>query len=328
MLLLFFLFAAVEAQSCDYSLNDWYLGEGICINPKETASATFSWPPLFPGDVKFVYAADDIDGMEVAALEPLLDEGKVRSWKSSLVGWWLEYDKVSMNNTDLEMVTDMKVFFTSAGESIGANGCDDLLGKTCTDDLKSTLMNLWSDLPSYEHPLANLATASGLESCPPDMFGDYDSLDPRINTLNEVTTFNTMCKSPMRGIALADSPVLAKEEVSNETVFKYIYDDEILPSGNASFTYSRALYEQRDFRDQSRKAAVAILMRYPLPDSDANQVIRNSTTRDISVAMVCAELSGSGEAEDDNDDGEDHAIANGVPVALLAAAIGFVIFFQ
>lgn len=120
--------------------------------------------------------------------------------------------------------------------------------------------------------------------------------------------------------------VLAKEASDSGDSFKTISLDEVLPSGNSSFTYARPLYEQRSLDEQTANSALAILMRYPLRDSSANSEIRNTTDSDINVALVCVQLSGGNEegSEDQDDsadeDGggssEDAAVATGVPVAL------------
>jgi hypothetical protein len=193
--------AALQSGTCDYSKNNWYTGESYCINPKETAEVEFTWSPLFSKGAKFVYAGDDLDGEEIAELETLLDEDAVKDWKSSLSGWWLEYDSVSLNNSDFLMLTEMSVFYTNTTNKIGGgnNGCEGLLSATCIKNINSTLRDLWNDPSLYGGPpLLNLASNAGsslIESCPEDLFIGWDGLAPRMKTLNQGTDFNTMCKT-------------------------------------------------------------------------------------------------------------------------------------
>lgn len=64
------------------------------------------------------------------------------------------------------------------------------------------------------------------------------------------------------------------------------------------------MYDKRELSFQERKAAVAILMRYPARDSETNDAVRNTTTDDITVEFVCTKLKESNFDGDDKDDGE------------------------
>lgn len=192
--------AALQTGTCDYSANNWYQGESYCINPNETASTDFTWPPLFPKGATFVYAADDLDGEDIADLETLVDAEAVKDWNGTMVGWWLEYDEVELNNTDFLMLTEMDVFYTNTSNEIGggSNGCEGLLSAKCIENINSTLRGLWNDPALYGGPfvkkLGSKAGSALFKSCPSDLLIDWDDLDPRMNTLNQNTDFNTMRK--------------------------------------------------------------------------------------------------------------------------------------
>ncbi|KAM0426135.1 hypothetical protein ACHAPT_008766 [Fusarium lateritium] len=110
--------------------------------------------------------------------------------------------------------------------------------------------------------------------------------------------------------------------------------DAALPSGNKSFTFSRAMYDQRELAFQERKAAVAILMRYPARDSETNDAVRNTTTNDVSVEFVCTKLkeSTSGEKNDktssENSDEKDAASSVRVRGVILSGVILGVFLWQ
>jgi hypothetical protein len=99
--------------------------------------------------------------------------------------------------------------------------------------------------------------------------------------------------------------VLASEAPSNVSTFSFHNQDAILPSGNKSFTYARSIWEQRPFDVQTRKAAVAILMRYPAIDTETNGKLRNATKSDIGIELVCAKLKESSSSSDDSSDNSD-----------------------
>lgn len=190
--------SALQSGTCDYSKNNWYDGETSCINPDQTASVDFTWPPLFSKGAKFVYAVDGINGTDISDIEPLMDPNKAKDRKATLVGWWLEYDSISLNNTDLLMLTEMNVFFTNTTDKIGGghNGCEGLLGSKCLEKINSTLRELWDDDQQFGAPLLNLndEADSILEVCPKDFFSTWEKLQPRMDTLNQNTDFNTMRK--------------------------------------------------------------------------------------------------------------------------------------
>ncbi|KAI8712097.1 hypothetical protein NCS52_01475100 [Fusarium sp. LHS14.1] len=319
--------SALQTGTCDYSKNNWYHGETSCINPDQTASAEFTWPPLFPKGAKFVYAVDGINGTDVSEIQPLMDPNKVKDRKATLVGWWLEYDSISLNNTGLLMLTEMNVFFTNTTSKIGGghNGCEGLLGSKCLDKINSTLRELWNDDQQFGAPLLNLndEADSILEACPKDFFSTWEKLQPRIDTLNQDTDFNTM--------------LLASEAPPKTSPFDQHNTDAALPSGNKSFTYSRTMYDERELAFQERKAAVAILMRYPARDSETNDAVRNTTIDDITVEFVCARLKKSnfdggdqddGETSSNDSDDEDAAGSVHVPGVVFSAMILGVLLWQ
>ncbi|RSL67544.1 hypothetical protein CEP53_002967 [Fusarium sp. AF-6] len=98
--------------------------------------------------------------------------------------------------------------------------------------------------------------------------------------------------------------LLASEAPPKASLWDQHNTDAALPSGNKSFTYSRTMYYERELAFQERKAAVAILMRYPARDSETNDAVRNTTTDDISVEFVCAKLKESSTDDSDDEDGE------------------------
>ncbi|RTE77765.1 hypothetical protein BHE90_007770 [Fusarium euwallaceae] len=238
-------------------------------------------------------AAHINDHPNISDIEPLMDPNKVKDRKATLVGWWLEYDSMSLNNTDLLMLTEMNVFFTNTTNKIGGgyNGCEGLLGTKCLETINSTLRKLWDDDQQFGAPLLNLndEADSIVESCPKDFFSTWEKLQPRMDTLNQNTDFNTM--------------LLASEAPPKAKIWDQHNTDAALPSGNKSFTYSRTMYDKRELAFQEKKAAVAILMRYPARDSETNDAVRNTTTDDISVEFVCTKLKES--SSDDSDDEDD-----------------------
>lgn len=180
------LAAAAAAESCDYSVDGI---KGACINPKETGSTTFTSPPLFPGKTKFVYALDDITSEEYGSFNKTNMPDDQKDWKFPLVGWWLEYDEVSLNDTETEfpMWTDMTVFYTDAENKIGGsfNGCEGLLGKKCIDQLNKTILAS----TSYYHPIGGVPVSPDLSACPEDMRTDFTNVGVRNNTFNEADLF-------------------------------------------------------------------------------------------------------------------------------------------
>lgn len=97
------------------------------------------------------------------------------------------------------------------------------------------------------------------------------------------------------------------------------------------------MYDKRELAFQERKAAVAILMRYPARDSETNDAVRNTTTDDISVEFVCTKLketSSDDSNEDDdktssqNSDDKDAAGSVHVPVAVLSAMVLGVLLWE
>src|SRR5947208_3180417 len=86
--------AALQTGTCRYSQNDDINGDAWCISPTEQVEAPFTFPSLFPNGAKFVYAMDDINGLEVVELDSWLDPHKVSDWQSTMIGWWVEFDKI------------------------------------------------------------------------------------------------------------------------------------------------------------------------------------------------------------------------------------------
>lgn len=64
------------------------------------------------------------------------------------------------------------------------------------------------------------------------------------------------------------------------------------------------MYDKRELAFQERKAAVAILMRYPARDSETNDAVRNTTTDDITIDFVCTKLKESNFDGGDQDNGQ------------------------
>lgn len=90
------------------------------------------------------------------------------------------------------------------------------------------------------------------------------------------------------------------------------------------------MYDKRELAFQERKAAVAILMRYPARDSETNDAVRNTTTDDIGIEFVCTKLeetsTDDGNEDDDktsNQDSDDKDAAGSVrvPGVVLSAVI-------
>jgi hypothetical protein len=335
LLVLPFSSEALQIGTCDYSKESFYTGDSYCINPKNIASTDFSWPPLFPGTAKFVYAMDDINATEWSYIEPGIDETLVQGSESSLVGFWLEYDSVSLNNTDIEMQTELMVLYTNVSASIegGSNGCEGLLGKECVQQINSTLVGLWSSLPDYDFPLRNLDDNAGNMTgvCPQDLFVESYHIDVRMDTLDEGTTFNDLRMfqyfsffiliifPPPPGY-LIQTPfptVLATEAPANASEFDKVNTDAVMPPGNTSFTYSRTLHERRPLAFQARKAAVLIMMREPVRDGETNPKIRNGTTADVSVKMVCARVAESNSSVGDGGNGGGGVASNKTNAAVM-----------
>jgi hypothetical protein len=181
---------ALQKGSCDYAKDD-YRGETFCINPKENASSSFTWEPLFPDGATFVYAIDEIDAEEYDRIHPNNDFRDVPNG-TALVGWWLEYDEISLNNTDLNMETQLTVFYANVSTSIGgaANGCENLLGSDCVSQLNSTLFTIYSESASYKSVVDELYSRYDeypdlVKACPKGMFQDYMELDKRPDTVTD-----------------------------------------------------------------------------------------------------------------------------------------------
>lgn len=172
MLLFLLLLLAREgsAKYCNYTK----LGvDGTCINPKESASSpTFSFEPLFPGEVKFACAIDELKGQVFRKYVNISDDAPVAKPDAPLVAWWLEYDSVHLNDTDLTMVTDMAVWFTSVNSDVGGgeNNCENLIRYQCINQIRHAITDLFWDGEWEAGALAFLAQkTSRLDQCPRDI---------------------------------------------------------------------------------------------------------------------------------------------------------------
>lgn len=155
----------------------------------------FSWPPLFPGRVKFVYVADEINGTEWAAVDHKINASDVQNTTSSLVAFWLEYDEVSLNNTNVTMDTEMAVFYTNGNFEVGGshNGCVKVLGEDCIQQINNTLMSYYWDMThSSVLPLNNLQNLTDV--CPDILVSEKQVIGYRQQYItDEYTSPETRC---------------------------------------------------------------------------------------------------------------------------------------
>lgn len=177
----------LQTGFCNYTKRVFDLDGGLdqisCINPKSIGWTEFSWQPLFPGRVKFVYAADEINGTVWSQVDESgkINASDVQNTTSSLVGFWLEYDNFSLNNTDEGMQTEMVVFYTNASTDVGGshNGCEKVLGEECIQKINSTLTRWYWDYAGFNNylPLYHLDSLTDL--CPEILFSEKQVIGRR-----------------------------------------------------------------------------------------------------------------------------------------------------
>lgn len=188
----------LQTGFCNYTLENRGEPDQIsCINPRSIGWTEFSWPPLFPGRVKFVYAADEINGTEWAQVDETdeINASDVQNTTSSLVSFWLEYDEVSLNNTDVTMQTEIVVFYTNANTEVGGshNGCEKVLGEECIQKINTTLMNnYWNTSHSRALPLYSLRNLTDV--CPEILVSEKQVIGHRQPEIRDYyTVVNTRC---------------------------------------------------------------------------------------------------------------------------------------
>ncbi|KAK7402562.1 hypothetical protein QQX98_011700 [Neonectria punicea] len=318
------LFVALVAAACDYSAKGQ---NSTCISPKANGSTSFSWPQ-FPEGAKFVYAVDEVD----SATAKTLGGHPLDSETLPLVGWWLDYEDVKLsNNSDSmksNMVTELLVYFANANGSVGgANGCEDLLGKKCIDQINNTIHEYWY----WDNPAAVIT--SGSFDCPEGLFDNGYFPSPRIDNLNEGLETKSVHKDGR------NHPLLA-----NETMFGRETSARIVPSGNSSFTYGQVLLDDVTYAEQTNKAAIALIIRHSDWGWEAGTYVsreveyhdRNSGYYDdeLTMTLVCAELPVSkrqdeGSKDDDGDasegDADNSAISSTIPIIMLIIVAALVI---
>jgi hypothetical protein len=188
---------ALQEGFCDYKKTSQLKEDHICINNTIQAEAEFTFDPLFKKPAKFVYAVDNTTTGKQMESEDFINEANVLIAKESLVGWWIEYDDISFNNTDKKLIigTEARVAYTNVTKSPGGgnNGCDELLGSDCLKKIRDTLTDLYFDLRSTENPFEALTEEHWDkvgDSCPEDMKDLWGKIQFRSNTIS----WQTNCK--------------------------------------------------------------------------------------------------------------------------------------
>jgi len=169
-----FLFCFSDAQNCDYYTDD------PCINVQTEATAELEFKPLFTKNPTLVYAIDDLNSTEIETEKDKYGvSGNLYSGPIQNIAFWVEYSGLNYTPS-AEHRTDVVVMFTNVTGATGGgnNGCDDLLGNQCSENLKEVLRwgsvslgtPLYTPIQStldslHNRPLRNL-------SCPDDLFDD------------------------------------------------------------------------------------------------------------------------------------------------------------
>ncbi|KAL2859917.1 uncharacterized protein BJX67DRAFT_337813 [Aspergillus lucknowensis] len=265
--------AAFDPTSCDpLDLFD------KCIDPWAQGSATFSFEPLFPEPINFVYAF------------ALQNNYQYYPIPDAKVAFWLEYNETQLDPSNgaesyMTVILNNNITGTPYG---GHNGCDGVLGAECSENLIGFLKNQIAAQGNRSETPLNDALASAKSGEAAEAVAALNCSTSLFNRYYEISGFD-----------LYDG-VFAKEDGENTT---------IVPSGNATHPFSTEVLEDTPYKYLINRVAVALLARVPLGEELYRDV------ENLQVEMACVRSKpvdsnddDAGEVEDTEDpEGEEEA---------------------
>ncbi|KAK2820053.1 hypothetical protein FQN49_007765 [Arthroderma sp. PD_2] len=217
---------------CDASATS----DARCIEPESYGSVNFEFKPLFPEEVKFVFAFDADNQSEAEVSTPP---------KHTKIAYWLEYDYSKVNldpsahkETYIGVLVNGNTTGTSGG---GNNGCDGLLGAQCSANIEA-----WVKAEVTSHADTNLE----------DVFANLEATGKSLSSEGDRLLENLSCPQDILNKYYYRSDnggAIAVEDVENVS--------SVWPSGNASYPQFVSVFEDTSYEQQ--QIAVMLLVRKP-----------------------------------------------------------------